>query len=580
MSNNIVTLELRQKDSRRVVANGDYEVQLGREITIENGDMIAVKQAFIDTTREGNIIIPDLTLTIQNGVYFTDWIKDTTAKPTYWNEDNTANASATVAVSAGCAKFIPYKTREFIPSTATQLIEGFTYNIDFTGSQEPSFTITYQYNDVDDKPIILHTTFPPLSGRVHQTYVDKFNVICKTGTFQLVSPNAAYFAEFGTTPVGPVIGPNPSTIDIFEPYIFNTNIQLAAGSYTPTEISLLISEKLSQNNLNYAAPQFSNPIQSNFIWAAQNFDSGKPEPDGSVDENGDPITIGTNGTIFIANDGTFSTKFIPDQTYLIGSSQIALEFDTNTNSFVWQFLHMPMYDGGTGSNISVRYLQFNLDSGNLVAAANNGGIFFTGLSATTADNNAYDFWEGVLGFDVASICATTLPYKTNVFNQTGRTYLVEPLVTGQHITDGYFGLDSGIVKGATTFYKSAVVPATQAGLSSTINNTINIEAVKNVTQLLTKFSHYIIQTDLAFSNNNYIGSDNYRTFNAVVGKYFSYSTYTYGDPSTGISYVHNGGTQTIKSIKVRLLKPNKILDENLGDDSTVILQLIKGKSIL
>ena len=69
MSSNIM-IELRQSDAVNVSRNGEYECILSRDITISEGDVIQMSKAFVDSVKEGDIIIgDDLTLTIQSGVY-------------------------------------------------------------------------------------------------------------------------------------------------------------------------------------------------------------------------------------------------------------------------------------------------------------------------------------------------------------------------------------------------------------------------------------------------------------------------------------------------------------------------------
>ena len=88
MNNNMnnIILELRQKDASQIVANGDYEVDLAKEIIIEAGDTISLKQSFIDITNSDQIIIPyDLTISTEHILYFTDWINDPNTKGDYVN---------------------------------------------------------------------------------------------------------------------------------------------------------------------------------------------------------------------------------------------------------------------------------------------------------------------------------------------------------------------------------------------------------------------------------------------------------------------------------------------------------------
>jgi hypothetical protein len=45
-------LELRQADSTQVNKNGDYQTLLSNDITLNNGDVLVLKNAFINLTNE------------------------------------------------------------------------------------------------------------------------------------------------------------------------------------------------------------------------------------------------------------------------------------------------------------------------------------------------------------------------------------------------------------------------------------------------------------------------------------------------------------------------------------------------
>ncbi len=64
--------------------------------------------------------------------------------------------------------------------------------------------------------------------------------------------------------------------------------------------------------------------------------------------------------------------------------------------------------------------------------------------------------------------------------------------------------------------------------------------------------------------------------NGIITKYYSYGSYAYGESDAAIQYIHKGAPIQLKSVRVRLLKSDMKLDENLGDDNTIIMQVIKG----
>jgi hypothetical protein len=61
------------------------------------------------------------------------------------------------------------------------------------------------------------------------------------------------------------------------------------------------------------------------------------------------------------------------------------------------------------------------------ASAKNGGIFFESLSAVDSKGNYFDFWSGVLGFDVSTLCVKYTKLY-NVLNLPSSTIFVPNFV--------------------------------------------------------------------------------------------------------------------------------------------------------
>jgi hypothetical protein len=572
MTSNII-LEMRQLDAIDVVANGDYECRLSKDVIIENGDIVMVNKVFVDTVREGDINInDDLTLTIQSTPYFNDWLQK--LSNTWVNADGQSIDPNTEDITPNFKRFIPYLGLTGAPVTGFSTYTGYQYNINFVGSSEPPFTITYSFINYQNELQTFHTSFPALERRTHTLYTDAFNIIAKDGSVKIISPDISVFTGIGITPVGAV--GSPLTSKVYSPFVMTTNITLPKGVYSPTQLSTVISERLSLNNANNI--ESDRIAVSKFLFACTDFDTGRDSPDGRINPTtGLPVLL-TEQTTFISDDGEISTRFPTDSNILLGSSQVALEFDADSNKFQFR-IHSDMLDATNGSAICVRYLHYALNSDErIVGVAENSGIFINSLTAKNSKGVTVDFWQGQLGFDLGSICVKSNYAGDNLFGLTGSFNLINPLVDGVTATNGYFGLDSSIIRGASTWYQRQSVPNTQAGISSTINSIVAINASSTLDVLLNKFSHYVLMTDLGFSNNNYIGTEWYRNINGVISKYFSYGSYAFGSTDTAIQYVHSGAPIFLSSIRIRLLKSDKKIDANLGDDNTVILQVIKSGS--
>ncbi len=572
-------LELRQADSNQVNANGDYESLLANDIILNNGDILALKSAFIDTKSESNIIIDsDTTLTIQFMPYITDWYA-TGDKVEYYNRDN---SEALLTRTTNGLDFVPYYYTTGGVLDGYQTITAVNYVwFEPTNPDATYLTTTYSYVNVAGQTIIFHTIVyggfePPITGEL---IVDPLpNIIAKTGSFKLLT-DPAIMATDGFTYQYPnpiVVSPTPPTLDTWNPYIFETTLTIPQGNYSPSYLSLFISEQLSQNN-SQNLPTIPNLTQTPFLKTSNKYDVDQPMPNGAKNPDGTPRLIGAEGTMFVATDNSLRFQFLEGKHYFIGTSQVALEYDTDSNKMVWQFLHFPMYDNVSGTNISVRYQYYNGDTNNdIIATSKNGGIFLTGLGSVDANGKNTNFWTNILGFDLNKICVNSHGgYIPTILGLDGYIQTLGPTTHGINMTTGFYGIDTVVFKAPTKWFVEEVLTSFDDNiLCSTINNTIALEASTTINQLINKYSHYIIEVNFTLSNN-FIGTETYRNISGIISKYYSDNDYTFSDNSGAIEYQHNGTPVQIKSVKVRILTSSKILDPELGPDNTIFFQVIK-----
>lgn len=559
MSSTII--ELRQADASSVVSNGNYECTLAKAITIEDGDVVQMKSAFIDAVKSNeNLILieDDLSLQVVNGIYITDWLA-TNDKTNYTLPDGSL---ATNQKQLG-QDFIPYKQISISDDPSLIVATGYEYFYEIVDDSKP-FTITYQYFDYASNPRTFQTTFPAEGGQ--NTYIDYFNIVMKMGSFQILSPSFDYFAKVGVSPIKLITTPGPVELDMYEPFLFSTNFVVPAGSYSPTDLSLYVSEQLSKNNVG-PNKYFKGLINSPFLKVSSNFDAGQNSPDGQKNPDGSPVVL-ANNAVFIASDLSAAFNFASGKSYYIGSSEIALEFNQDLNKFTFTFLHQPMLDD-TGTNISVRYMPYPAIAGQNMAIAKNGGVFFTSLTAKKVkDNSVFDFWEGVLGFDVGNLVASYGQVQNDILGLTGSVMAVN-IVDGETTTNGYYGLNSAVQK-TSSWYQ---MPSTD--LVSTINNTVSIDASQGISELLNTYSHFILDLNMKF-NNEFIGKDVNYNVQSIVSRYYNFGSYAFGDVSGSIQYIHKGAPIVLKAVRCRVLNSDKEVDTELGSDNTIFMQVIKG----
>jgi len=586
MNDNII-IELRERDSKPLDSSyGNFESQLSKPVNIRAGDTILLKSAFIDTVEQTSnqiILNEDITCELKYGIYINDLIPTfcQNLNPTTPNYPISYKTSTGATPSIGAGQdyqpCIPYKN--LTPSGLSLSQVGsweFKWIPDAFDKTTASFNFVVQYNDIQNrlqKETFFVPQFGPGSNLDTSTYILDLNgLVYVDGTLSVLSPLQNDFTNYNVINVGP-IGVIPYIGGgVYRPYEFKVNFDIEKGSYNASEFSLLISKKLSSNYIDPTNPN-STVCGNPFIKTTNQFLQGKPYPDGS------PGTI-TGDTLFIKNDFSNAFVFLATQpagainTFFIGASQIALEYNSDSQQFEFTYMHMPYYDSAEGNTMITKC--FKNSVGNYLTVSSQGGIFFTEMSAVVKGTTKYfDLWAGILGFNVDAMTAKIDNYGSNLgrFGISGSLYdKLEPLVLSKNITNMYVGIDSIINKQANKWFYET--DATFEGTADP-NETTKITASTPLPVLLDTFSHYLIEIQAGFYNE-LVGQETYRTINGIISKYYGYSSYTFDGGEGAIEYVHKGNELQLKSIRVRILRSDKSRNmPGLGDDNTFYLQIIK-----
>jgi hypothetical protein len=591
MQNNII-IELNEREAIHKIQNGQWMTNLAKPVVISEGDTIQLKDTMIDAVAQSSeqITIPkDLKLVFKYGVYYNDWMpnynlpegQSSSTRPNenlyyfFYNNAGTEEPKYT-----GDGRYvIPYKKLGSL--TGLTKAEGWEFGNPSTINNSQPFTVEYSY--LNENNVLSYITHNIPTIPKGEEYGDVFNIIYKTGSFKIVSPN---IDKIGLVSYGP-INPEPISSDVsYVPYNFETSIILPKGLYTAQELSLFISKELSANNTTpFNQGTTTNYINNPFLKNVEDFFAGQPQPDGSsgnIADNVYYVRYNSAGNF----DGAINIIYdddLPDLDYnmFIGASQIALDYDEQDTSFKFSYMHTPLLDTATGKNLTIKYLN---TGSNVSAISSHSGIYFTNLHAEDLDGNLFDFFNGLLGFDVDSICVDYVNLVENQYGVASSSWIVlDTLKTGVNITNNYIGIDSAIVKTANTWMKQQKIPT---GTGSYINwtdstadpdNTTEIKASIKLPELQNTFSHYFIDLGMKFQNE-LIGVDEvYRSYNGIVNKYYNFGSYIYSSDGSGsIVYQHKGGPITLKSVNCAIRKSSdRQVDENLGPNSCIYMQVIK-----
>jgi hypothetical protein len=581
MNNNII-VELRQKEAQMVSRNGEYDVLLKKQVVLEEGDTVALKSVMIDTIAQssGQITIPDdLTLKINYGVYINNWTKnDTSAEPEYSPYIEYGLNGANLGTVYGDGKLcIPYKKIPGVES-GYATAQGFQYYANSNNREGGgNVDVVYSYINSSGQTSYIHSRIPYVE--YGQYYSDNFgSILFLIGSFQLITN----ILDYNLSPEGlEDVVPIESTKDHYIPYNFEILFQLPKGVYTADQLSLYLSEMFSSNPISpYNNGTAGNFIKNGFLKNTKLFAEGQPEPDGqNANVPANVLFVKYNNGFLSAIDFNLEEGGVEPINFLIGASQIDINYNELNNSFEINYIHTPLLDQATGKNLSIKYL---LGANNNVSAVGaHSGIYFTNLQAFDSQNKPYDFFKGVLGFDVPSMVVGFDGVVSNFFGNNNSLWVVlnQPLL-GQNITSNYIGLDTAVQKTTNWFmYKTLELNDTDYILDSTADpNTTNaIIAPNKQAEQQNKFSHYLIDLNMKFQNEFIGAEDVYRTYNGIVNKYYASGSYLYGDESASIIYEHRGQPLVLRSVKCRILTSDKTPDPLIGADNTIYMQVIKAQ---
>lgn len=532
-------IECRQKDSEMVNANGDWTNILTEKVLIEPGDQIAIKSVFIDTlssTSQNLVLEKDVTLELQNIIYHYDWFtagkKTPYAPPTFEHPSGDPFILTTAKQNGSLPADYFYYTKGKFSYTGDSTVWG-------------GFNIKLQYTDANGD-IHKATRYLPTAAkdRTDSREID-IDIVGKDMQITNMSDFPGHHTKFDSwTKQAP--GGTYSIV----PSVFDTTITISAGSYSPSDIAEKITSLLSVNSAGQYVSNY--PVSSSFLKASKQF------PDASTAGETEP---------FFKDDGTAYMKFdTTGDDYYIGSNQIALEFDQNVGKFYWKYIHMPKYD--SSSNIEVQYINRGTTSDWFIANKG-GGIAFTSLEPKS-------FWVDQLGFDENQLLAQVAytDGTQNIGSYTGHMpYIKGGLVEGTNITGGFKGLDSAVVKSSFR-----TVPTLSDALRSTLSadQTIPIYAQTPFSDSGIKYAYFLIEID-GVMVNDFIGQVKYsHAISGIVSRYYSIDSFTSAGTESSVPYQHLSDTPMMLSqLKIRILKPDGTLVDDVEDENTIFLQVIK-----
>ena len=406
-------------------------------------------------------------------------------------------------------------------------------------------------------------------------------------------------------------------------------ISIEANSYDPDDLCDIINRELEKIGPDPTTTDFTN---NKFLipeLAGENAKLSFVRPVSNLGQSGDANLANRDMAFTMGGLPTDTPPATPAITGIqLGASQVNIKFDPATQRFFWEYSFTPYY---LGASEAVGYFQgkantslFNPTDPNSPSTTttfntitSHSGILWKDLKAFKKGTfQPVDFWSQTLGFDLdyskrdksgnptgtlnpdcilvqfgpelnADISAGRTPYVKPVFNP--------PLVIG--ITQGgkYQGIDTAVEKqkNGTDAPEFPFIPvlAQQGGanntspvdyLLSTSDKTTPIFAKTSVlgTADTVDFAYFLIEVQAQFQNNFITPNNNMEQIVGIVGRFYTKDSYVAGSEGDSLIYTHKGEPQLLSSFRCRILDSNKNIVPNIGNDSTIFLQVIKAEKQL
>ncbi len=585
-----------------VQQRGEFTTNIDPYLTLNKGDSIGIKQAFLDTrSTTGDKIKIDSTnqnVTLQHFLYITDRFP-AASRPVNFKFKDLQGAGIThpdgqryifSKKSGGQTQNLGFITEIQIPRSGIKQYVSPTSNPNFLNGFDVNFS--YQAPDPQD-----HTKFVTksatvgLASGVYTESIITFKMGNQKGaptTFKIpmfdngtglkgcnITFDDGALKKDGITNTGLFNIQTETSVNAtsIEPLPITYKFKLDEGNYSPDDLARTITDKLiiaktvpSGNNTGvFTFTEDMNSVDTKFMFNNPYFTSI-----GQVTDAAEKVNWGNDVEdlpFFVREDGKsiLNIDKTNGDSFFFGCSEMSLQFNDETQKFVFTQLHQPIFSDGA-NNTPVEVINSVVDVGTKkFLIGESGGVIFTNL-----DPSLRNFFKEDLGFD-SSLFVTPQQGETNATFTDGaaqetqvNTFSVN-LEMAVNATSGITGCDSAVVKGAN-FAKEQ--PVTQ----SAILNNFEIFADSSTSESHLTDGYFIIEID-GLPNSDVRGYST-GSIQAIVSRYYATADFVIMEGYSGsIPYVHESEEPLIlSSLNVRILNADRSTVGQLGTNNSIFLE--------
>jgi len=280
------------------------------------------------------------------------------------------------------------------------------------------------------------------------------------------------------------------------------------------------------------------------------------------------------------------TSTVPGVARGFGASSFSILFDEEEQAFSIAQAHTPIYNNGptvdgaiTDGNQIIKQVKVNAPTdlsflGTLKSADTSSGIFLTSLEPQSLFFTKMRLDKHILT-NLGQVEPVIKDFTGLDSSFTGVSHLestmVHPVVLNKGINV------TGLFNSVDSLVQKKEVYAEQASWGEAIETDTLVGLIGNsFTQSTDDDPYYQIEI-AGINNQNIMGQPTKNNLvQGMIGKYFSNGNFTESQ-GDGLVYVHKGEPMTIKSLRVRILDSQGNLEDNLGPNSAMVLNLLTDK---
>ena len=165
------------------------------------------------------------------------------------------------------------------------------------------------------------------------------------------------------------------------------------------------------------------------------------------------------------------------------------------------------------------------------------------------------------------------------------------LEDGKNTTGGFLSLSGetnlngtsvnpGVLPLVPLNWWESIEPILEGGHTSFLSSTsdtydiLSSQSDSNKNQF--RFGYYLISVEGDFRSQFY-GKEVKSNVMSIVSRYYENNSFTSSSSSSdSVVYVHSGAPITLQKFNVKIMKPDKTVADNLGPQSAVYLEIVKG----